>query len=83
LGIRPNYEGLEIAPVIPSDWNGFEAHRIFRGIRYSIHVERIGVGNRVQLEVEGKSISGTIIPPPDQDKKTIRVSAYIGEASAL
>ena len=25
LGIRPTFDGLEVAPVIPSGWSGFEA----------------------------------------------------------
>ncbi len=31
LGIRPSYEGLRIAPVVPNDWSGFTATRLFRG----------------------------------------------------
>ena len=62
LGIRPTYDGLEISPVIPSGWTGFDAVRSFRGIRYMIHVERHGPGNSVQLEVEGHLVAGTIVP---------------------
>ena len=45
LGIRPTYDGLEIAPVIPTDWPGFTATRIFRGVTYKIAIERKGDGN--------------------------------------
>ncbi len=38
LGIRPTYDGLQIAPVIPANWDGFEAERHFRGVRYAIQV---------------------------------------------
>ncbi len=31
LGIRPTYDGLMVAPVIPADWPGFSAVRLFRG----------------------------------------------------
>ncbi|MCD6285970.1 MAG: glycosyl transferase [Anaerolineae bacterium] len=37
LGIRPTYEGLEIAPVIPVDWDGFRATRVFRGVTWYKH----------------------------------------------
>ena len=53
LGIRPTFDGLEVAPVIPSGWSGFEAARSYRGVRYEIRVKRIGPGNGVRLEVDG------------------------------
>ncbi|MEO8613010.1 MAG: glycosyl hydrolase family 65 protein, partial [Chloroflexota bacterium] len=62
LGIRPHYNGLQIAPVIPTQWSGFEATRIFRGVTYHITVERQGSGNEVSLKVDGKSVSGNIVP---------------------
>lgn len=31
LGMRPDYEGLRIAPSIPSDWKSFEIDKDFRG----------------------------------------------------
>jgi cellobiose phosphorylase len=77
LGIRPTLDGLEINPVLPSTWNGFEAVRIYRGVRYEISVKREGTGNQVSLEVDGKSIVGTIIPLPDLDTTTVKVKAVI------
>ncbi len=62
LGIRPTYNGLQIAPSIPASWSGFDAQRLFRGILYNIHVERQGSGCQANLFVEGKQISGNIIP---------------------
>ncbi len=36
LGIRPTYQGLQVAPVIPQGWSGFETKRLFRnGASYS------------------------------------------------
>jgi len=78
LGIQPQFDGLEIKPVIPSSWKGFEAVRLFRGVRYEISVSRKGVGNNVSLVVEGKSVQGTIIPLPARNVKTLKVSAFIG-----
>ncbi|MEZ4641178.1 MAG: glycosyl transferase [Chloroflexota bacterium] len=65
LGIRPTYAGLEIAPVVPQDWAGFTATRVFRGVTYHITVERTGAGNDVQLEVDGKAIAGHVVPVGD------------------
>ena len=39
LGIRPQMDGLEIDPCIPGDWDGFKAHRVFRGASFEITVE--------------------------------------------
>ncbi len=78
LGIRPTYDGLEIQPVVPSSWKGFEVMRQFRGVRYMIRAERRGAGNAVQLEVDGKSVEGTVIPIPPVGIKEIRVLARIG-----
>jgi cellobiose phosphorylase len=77
LGIRPTLDGLELKPVLPSAWKGFEAVRSFRGVRYEISVKREGLGNEVSLKVDGKSIGGTIIPLPDQDVKTVKVAVVI------
>jgi cellobiose phosphorylase len=77
LGIRPTLDGLEIKPVLPSAWNDFEAVRIYRGVRYEISVKREGIGNQVSLKVDGKPISGTIVPMPDTNAETVKVTAVI------
>jgi cellobiose phosphorylase len=77
LGIRPTYEGLEIAPVIPPDWSGFEAVRQFRDTRYEIKVERQGPGNHVSIIVDGDPIEGTILPIPSQSGTCVKVAVTI------
>ncbi len=79
LGIRPTYNGLEVAPVIPSDWDGFEAARSYRGVRYEISVKRKGPGNAVQLEVDGNSIDGTVISLPDEGLEKVQVTVLLGQ----
>jgi cellobiose phosphorylase len=78
LGLKPAYHGLEIAPVIPSDWSGFEAVRHFRGVRYEISVKRNGPGNQVSLVMDGKSIAGQIIPLPARDVEKVVVEVLLG-----
>jgi cellobiose phosphorylase len=78
LGIRPNYEGLLVNPVIPDDWPGFEVSRIFRGITYKIRVKRLGRGNATSLMVDGKSIQGNIIPIGDGSQTEIKVEVQLG-----
>lgn len=39
LGIRPQFDHLNIDPCIPADWKGFTADRVWRGARFHIVVE--------------------------------------------
>ncbi len=77
LGIRPTHAGLQISPVIPTDWKGFEASRIFRGVTYFIRVERMGKGNDVSLFVDGAPISGKVIPLPAAGIKEVHVTVQL------
>jgi cellobiose phosphorylase len=78
LGIRPTYDGLQVAPVIPADWSGFQATRVFRGVTYHISVERIGEGNRVSLFANGQEISGDVVPLPPEGAEQIVIKAHLG-----
>jgi len=73
LGIRPTYDGLQIAPVLPLKWSGFEAVRMYRGVRYEITVERHEPGNGIRLEVDGSPIVGNVVPIPQQVAKKVGV----------
>ena len=77
LGIHPTYTGLQIAPIIPATWNGFEAVRKFQGVRYTIQVERTGPGNTVSLTVDGTPIEGNIVPFPIEDTHEVHVYVKI------
>jgi cellobiose phosphorylase len=79
LGVRPTYEGLMVAPVIPSDWEGFSVSRMFQGIRYDIMVKRTGPGNCVHLTIDGKAIDGNIIPRPPAGVARVAVEASLGQ----
>ncbi|MDF1516028.1 MAG: glycosyl transferase, partial [Anaerolineae bacterium] len=73
LGIRPDYDGLRVAPVIPADWDGYTAQRIFRGTVYHITVIRSGTGNQVNLVVDGTPVEGDIVPLPSPDTAVVQV----------
>ena len=77
LGIRPAYDGLEIAPVIPERWTGFRAERRFRGVTYHIAVRREGPGNRVKLTVAGKPVDGNVVQAPADGHGEITVDAAL------
>ena len=78
LGIRPEYDGLRVAPVVPESWQGFSVSRTFRGVTYAIAVKRAGPGNAVALTVDGKAIAGNLVPLPAKGTKTVKVAAVIG-----
>ena len=78
LGIRTDYDGLRIEPVIPKSWPGFRACRKFRGVCYEIEVHRgEEPGNLVSLEVDGRPIEGNLIPLPPAGVKTVTVKATL------
>jgi len=77
LGIRPTYEGLEIAPVIPVNWDGFKATRVFRGVTYKIIVKRAGAGNAVTLAVDGVPVAGGVVPLPAAGTEVVAVEVTL------
>ncbi len=78
LGIRPTYDGLMVAPVIPASWKGFRASRVFQGVLYDIEVKRIGRGNAVLLTVDGEAVEGSIIPRPEDGRRQVTVRVRLG-----
>jgi cellobiose phosphorylase len=81
LGIRPTFNGLQIAPVIPEEWPGYKAVRVFRGVTYRIEVERGGSGNSITLAVDGKPVQGNIVPFPPVEAKTVQVLGTLGRTN--
>jgi cellobiose phosphorylase len=78
LGIRPTYQGLKIAPVIPDHWPGYRAIRFFRGVRYTIMVSREGSGSLVLLQVDGTPVQGNVVPIPAAGKTEVTVRVTLG-----
>lgn len=79
LGIRPELGGLRVQPVLPADWQGFSAVRVFRGVRYEIEVTRAGQGARVKLEVDGSPLADTLLPLPPAGTNVVKVRAIVGD----
>ena len=67
LGVQPDFDGLKVAPSIPSTWDGYTITRKYRGAEYNIkfenpsHVES-GVKS---VTVDGNAIDGNVIPAFD------------------
>ncbi len=79
LGIRPSFNGLMVQPVFPADWKEINATRLFRNVQYEIHFQRIGAGNSVEINVDGKKIESTIIPLPSEGTTSLKVEVLVGE----
>jgi cellobiose phosphorylase len=64
LGIRPDFAGLRVDPVLPATWPEFRATRRFRGATYEITVDRgINAQGRVRsLTVDGTHVEGNLVP---------------------
>lgn len=59
LGIRPDFDKLEINPCIPADWKQFSAVRKWRGATYNITVLN---PDAVMKGVKGIKVNGEIVP---------------------
>ena len=78
LGIRPEYDGLRVDPVLPASWPGFTLTRRFRGATYHIVVSRAdSTGRQVRdLIVDGRPLAGTLVPPAPEGA-TLTVEAVL------
>lgn len=80
LGIRPDYDGLLIDPVIPAKWDGFTVKRLYRGATYQItvsnpkHVER-GIAS---ITVDGKVVTPGKALPVAAAGSTVEVAVILG-----
>lgn len=79
LGIRPDYNGLIVDPVIPKSWEGFKVNRKFRGSVYQIEVENpdhVSSGIK-DISIDGKKTDDLMIPA-FKDGKTHKIKIVLG-----
>jgi cellobiose phosphorylase len=81
LGIRPDFDGLVVAPVVPDAWDGFEVVRRFRGSEYHVRARRVGPGGEVRLSVDGRPLDGNLVPPAAPGSR-VEVTALLGRPDA-
>jgi len=64
LGVQPTLDGLRINPCIPSDVDGYDVDRTYRGNVYHIHVDNSAHVEKgvSEMIVDGKPVSGNVIP---------------------
>lgn len=71
LGIRPGLDGLAVRPCLPASLGSVRVQRLFRGCMYDIRIDN-ALGGHIQLEVDGKAISGDVIPLQSKDRCEVR-----------
>jgi len=66
LGIRPEWEGLRVAPCLPALLEDVEVVRRCRGATYRITIENRSRGGSPRLTVDGHAREGSVVPyaPP-------------------
>jgi len=64
LGVRPDWNGLLVAPCVPADWSEMTISRKFRGATYEIRITNPdGVCKGVKsVTVDGEPIDGNLLP---------------------
>jgi cellobiose phosphorylase len=62
LGIRPELDGLRVAPCIGPEIPSFTVTRKCRGATYVIRVSNSCEQGEPQLRIDGKAIEGTLVP---------------------
>jgi cellobiose phosphorylase len=62
LGVRPEFEGLSVKPCIGTEVPAFTITRKCRGATYNIKVTNVRGNGDVKLTVDGKPISGSLVP---------------------
>lgn len=79
LGIRPQFDGLQVDPCIPSGMKGFAVERRFRGADYVIEVDNTaGVQKGIKsMTVDGEPIEGNLLPVYSDGAKH-KVKAIMG-----
>ncbi len=78
-GMRPNADGLVVSPAIPSEWDGFQISKNFRGTHLDIDVQNpdhVESGVKT-LILNGEVLSGNLIPA-DKLQSENKVTVVLG-----
>ena len=68
LGIKPQFDGLEVDPCLPGDMKEVTVRRAFRGQSYEIRIHNLSGGEKhsVSVVMDGAKVSGTVLPLGDE-----------------
>ncbi|MEI6168952.1 MAG: hypothetical protein WCS52_17355 [bacterium] len=62
VGVRREYDGLTIDPVLPSEWQDTSVVRSFRGRTFNVHIRRTG---QPSLMLNGRAVKGNFLALAD------------------
>jgi cellobiose phosphorylase len=70
IGAKPDYAGLRVDPCLPAAWPEASIVRTWRGTTYDIQIRNPHLleRGRVELVVDGKPLSGNLLPAFADDK---------------
>ena len=73
IGLRFTFDGMQIDPCIPAEWDGFSAQRRWRGALYRIQVENPSHVEKgvVSVTLNGKPVKGAIPPMPEGSENEV------------
>jgi len=68
LGIRGEFDGLQIDPQLPKAWDKVSVWRKFRDAEFNINIRKSAAVQKTQITLDGKVLPGNVIP--DQKPKS-------------
>jgi len=75
IGVRAEWNGLRVRPVVDPAWKHFKLRRQFRGSRYEfefLNPRGVETGVR-QIILDGEPLEGDLIPLPTQPVHRVTV----------
>ena len=73
IGVKADYDGLLIAPKVPSSWTDFSLKRKFRGTTYKFSFHRANENEEKAILVNGSPIDDNLIFVNDAKQAEVRV----------
>ena len=78
LGIRPQFDYMEIDPCIPAEWDGFSLTRVWKDTEYQITVEN---PDHVMAGVKEVYIDGKAVEPVCSEVGLVKEDDHTGESA--
>jgi cellobiose phosphorylase len=72
LGVKAGFDGLEISPNVPDDWDKFNVSRLYRGCVYNLNFERAEQEEQIRIVIDGEEFFD-IIPVYAADKIDVTI----------
>jgi len=76
IGIKPTFDGIEIDPSLPPNWETASIEREHRGTTWDVTIkqEPNGSGEIEAISVNGEPVDDNVIPYTDEDRVNVEVN---------